>query len=95
MPPPTDQVIIYVSSFKILSRMHLLVFSKKSTLTPITAQRRKMPTNAWFDSECNELRKTINTYAKRTNLTDTDNNNDYYNLCNDYKRMIQRKKTKL
>ena len=28
-----------------------------------------MPTNAWFDSECNELRKTINTYAKRSSLT--------------------------
>ena len=26
---------------------------------------KQMPTNAWFDSECNELRKTINTYAKR------------------------------
>ena len=28
----------------------------------------------------------------RTNLTDTDNNNDYHNLCNDYKRMIRGKK---
>ena len=28
-------------------------------------------------------------------LTDADNNNYYPNLCNDYKRMIQRKKTKL
>ena len=51
-----------------------------------------MPTNAWFDSECNKLRKTINTYAKLANLTDTYNNNYYHTLCNDYKRMIQRKK---
>ena len=51
-----------------------------------------MPTNAWFDSECNKHRKTINTYAKRANLTDTDNNKYYHTLCNDYKRMIQRKK---
>ena len=28
-------------------------------------------------------------------VTDTDNNNYYHNVCNDYKRMIQRKKTKL
>ena len=27
------------------------------------------------NSECNKLRKTINTYAKRANLTDKDNNN--------------------
>ena len=53
---------------------------------------KQMPTNAWFDSECNELRKTINTYAKRSNLTHTENNNYYHNLCNNYKRMIQRKK---
>ena len=53
----------------------------------------QMPTNAWFDSECNELRKTINTYAKRSNLTHTENNNYYHScLCNNYKRMIQRKK---
>ena len=53
---------------------------------------KQMPTNAWFDSECNELRKTINTYAKRSNLTHTENNNYYHNLCNNYKRMVQRKK---
>ena len=53
---------------------------------------KQMPTNAWFDSECNELRKTINTYAKRSNLTHTENNNYYHNLCNNYKRIIQRKK---
>ena len=51
-----------------------------------------MPTNAWFDSEFNELRKTINTYAKQSNLTHTENNNYYHNLCNNYKRMIKRKK---
>ena len=38
------------------------------------------------------LEKTINTYAKRSNLTNTENNNYYHNLCNNYKRMIQRKK---
>ena len=48
---------------------------------------KQMPTNAWFDSECNELRKTINTYAKQSNLTHTENNNYYHNLC-----MIQSKK---
>ena len=53
---------------------------------------KQMPTNAWFDSKCNELRKTINTYAKQSNLTHTENNNYYHNLCNNYKRMIQRKK---
>ena len=52
----------------------------------------QMPANAWFDSKCNELRKTINTYAKRSSLTHTENNNYYHNLCNNYKRMIQRKK---
>ena len=36
---------------------------------------KQMPTNAWLDSECNELRKTIDTYAKRANLTHTENNN--------------------
>ena len=56
---------------------------------------KQMPANAWFDSECNELRKTINTYAKRSNLTHTENNNYYLNLCNNYKRMIKRKKAKL
>ena len=65
---------------------------KKVNINTNNSSEKQMPTNAWFDSECNELRKTINTYAKRTNLTDTDNNNDYFNLCNDYKRMIQRKK---
>ena len=34
----------------------------------------------------------LNTYAKRANLTDTDNNSYYHTLCNDYKRMIQRRK---
>ena len=65
---------------------------KKVNINTNNSSEKQMPTNALFDSECNELRKTINTYAKRTNLTDTDNNNDYHNLCNDYKRMIQRKK---
>ena len=53
---------------------------------------KQMPTNAWFDSECNDFRKTINTYAKQSNLTHTENNNYYHNLCNNYKHMIQRKK---
>ena len=53
---------------------------------------KQMPTNFWFDPESNEHRKTINTYAKRSNLIHTKNNNYYHNLCNNYKRMIQRKK---
>ena len=41
---------------------------------------KQMPTNAWIDSEGNELRKTINTYAKWSSLADTENNNYYHNL---------------
>ena len=50
---------------------------------------KQVPTNAWFDSECNELRKTINTYSKRSNLTHTENT---FTTITYYKRMIQRKK---
>ena len=32
---------------------------------------KHIQTNASFDIKCNALRKTINTYAKRSNLTDT------------------------
>ena len=65
---------------------------KKVNINTNNSSEKQMPTNAWFDDECNKLRKTINTYAKRANLTDTDNNNCYHTLCNDYKRMIQRQK---
>ena len=65
---------------------------KKVNINTNNSSEKQMPTNAWLDSECNKLRKTINTYAKRANLTDTDNNNYHHTLCNDYKRMIKRKK---
>ena len=65
---------------------------KKVNINTNNISEKQMPTNAWFDFECDELRKTIKTYAKRAKLTDTDNSNYYHNLCNDYKRMIQRKK---
>ena len=65
---------------------------KKVNINTNNSSEKKMPTNAWFDFECNKLRKTINTYAKRANITDTDNNNYYHTLCDDYKRVIQRKK---
>ena len=77
------QNLIHNASFGIL---------KKVNINTNNSSEKQMPTNAWFDSECNKLRTTINTYAKRANLTDTDNNNYYHTLCNDYKRMIQRKK---
>ena len=97
-----DQLIINAntdrSSDYICSLIHKLittVFSgiiKKVNINKNNSSMKQMPANAWFDSECNELRKTINTYAKRSNLTHTENNNYYHNLCNNYKRMIQRKK---
>ena len=65
---------------------------KKVNIDKNNSSMKQMPTNACFDSECNELRKTINTYAQRSNLTHTENNNYYHNVCNNYKRMIQRKK---
>ena len=77
------QNLINIASFGIL---------KKVNINTNNSSEKQMPTNAWFDSECNKLRKTKNTYAKRANLTDTDNNNYYHTLFNDYKRMIQRKK---
>ena len=58
---------------------------KKVNINPNNSSEKQILT------ECNKLRKTINTYAKLTNLTDTDNNNYYHTLCNDCKRMIQRK----
>ena len=86
------------SSDYICSLIHKLITTassgilKKVNINKNNSSMKQMPTNAWFDSECNELRKTINTYAKRSNLTHTENNNYYHNLCNNYKRMIQRKK---
>ena len=68
------------------------VIFKKVNINKNDSSMKQMPTNAWFDSELNELRKTINTYAKQSNLSHTENNNYYHNSCNNYKRMIQRKK---
>ena len=92
MPTLIDQAII------LCSLKHKLIITassgikKKVNINKNNSSMKQMPTNAWFDSECNELRKTIYTYAKRSNLTHTENNNFYHNLCNNYKRMIQRKR---
>ena len=97
-----DQLIINAntdrSSDYICSLIHKLIITassgilKKVNINKNNSSVKQMPTNASFDSECNDLRKTINTYAKRSNLTHTENKNYYHNLCNNYKRMIQRKK---
>ena len=97
-----DQLILNAntdrSSDYICSLIHKLITTassgilKKININKNKSSMKQMPTNAWFDSECNELRETINTYAKRSNLTHIENNNYYHNLCNNYKRMIQRKK---
>ena len=48
---------------------------KKININKNNSSMKQMSTNTWFDYECKELRKTTNTYAKRSNLTDTENNN--------------------
>ena len=89
------------SSDDICSLIHKLIITassgifKKININKIIISMKQMPTNALFDSECNELRKTINTYAKRSNLNDTENNNNYHNLRNNYKSHDPKKKTKL
>ena len=94
MPTLIDQTVIYVASY-IIIKLIITASSgifKKVNINKNYSSMKQMPTNAGFDSECNELRKTIKTYAKRSILTNTENNNYYHNLCNNYKRMIQRKK---
>ena len=64
MPTLIDQAIIYVDSYISISLLHLLAFSKKVSINENNSSMKQMPTNAWFDSESNELRKNYKYLCK-------------------------------
>jgi len=49
------------------------------------------PVNKWFDDECKDLRKTVNSFAKSNDLSVAVSKTEYGILCRKYKQTIQRK----
>ena len=97
-----DQLILNAntdrSSDYICSRIHKLITTassgilKKVNINKNNSFMKQMPTNAWFDSECNELRKNYKYLCKAVEFNSHREQQLLPNLCNNYKRMIQRKK---
>jgi len=65
-------------------------FEKKKS----KSAKSTFPTNKWFDSECKNLRKSLNDFAKQNDLALDQNKMQYGIMHRYYKRVTQKKKRK-
>ena len=54
----------------------------------------KFPCNAWFDSQCTDIKYRLNNFAKQWDISIPENWQEYQDIARNYKQVIQSKKRK-
>ena len=95
-----DLAAYFADSNMLLNLLHNLMTTVANACFKKISRNRNIiksttfPNNAWFDSECKELKRTCNKLAKDNDLTRFSQCKQYHDMCKDYKTLIQRKKRK-